>query len=195
MLLLTGCLLKKTTIPARHFVLSAMSTNENHSAPKEYLSVGIGFVRMPSYLLNNSIALRNNANEIDFLEDAVWAERLDQCFQRALAANLSRLLSSDSIYLSDWARDQVMVRLSINVHQFDVDTSGHGTLIAHWRITSSDRGTPLKSGQVQLERVGASPHGHPEIIAITLSDVLAEFSRDLAQAIRESIKPVPSSSK
>ncbi len=146
---------------------------------------------MPPYLLRKSMAIRNGANEIEYIEDALWGERLDQCFQRTLAANLSRLLSSDHIYLGDWGREQVQARVFIDVQQFDVDTSGHGNLNAQWRITAPDSDIPLKSGRARLDRSGASPRGNPGVVATTLSDLTAEFSRDLAQSIRESVKSSP----
>ena len=146
---------------------------------------------MPSYLLRNSLAVRNGANEIEYLEDARWAERLDQCFQRTLAANLSRLLPSDSVYLSDWGRDQVRVRVLINVEQFDVDTGGQGTLVAQWRLSAPETDVPLKSGHARVVWTGASPLGNPEVIATTLSNLAAEFSRDLAQSIHKFPASIP----
>jgi uncharacterized lipoprotein YmbA len=141
-------------------------------------------MKMPSYLLVTSMALRNGANEIQYLENALWAERLDQCLQRTLAANLSRLLQTDNIYLNDWRHEKVMVRLFINVQQFDVDTHGHGWLIAQWQITAPDREFSVKSGCARLDQTGAAPHGNPELISATLSQLAAQFSRELAQAIR-----------
>jgi len=189
--LLTGCLLKPVTDSTRHFVLSPISTNEPAPTATEHLSVGIGLVKMPSYLLRNSMAVRNGGNEIEYIENARWAERLDQCFQRTLAANLSRLLPSDSVYVADWGRDQAQARVFINVQQFDVDTQGRGTLIAQWRIMAPDSDTSLKGGEVRLARTGPSPHGNADVIATTLSDLAAEFSRELAQSIRESVKSSP----
>jgi uncharacterized lipoprotein YmbA len=191
-MLLTGCLLRTATVPTRHFVLAQIPADEPAPAATGHESVGIGFVMMPSQLLRDSVAIRTGANEIEYLPDAVWAERLDHCFQRTLAGNLSRLLSSDSIYLSDWGLDQVLVRVFINVQQFDVDTQGRGTLIAQWRIVGRDSDLPLKRGRAQLSRTGASPRGKPEVIPATLSELEAEFSRDLAQSIRESVKPMRS---
>lgn len=142
-------------------------------------------MKMPSYLLRNSLAVRNGANEIEYLEDARWAERLDHCFQRTVAVNLSRWLPSDSVYLSDWGRDPVSVRVLINVEQFDVDTAGQGTLIAQWRLSAPDTDMPLKSGHARLVSRGASPRDNPEAIAMTLSNLAAEFSRELAQSIHK----------
>jgi uncharacterized lipoprotein YmbA len=141
---------------------------------------------MPSQLLGDSVSVRNGTNEIEYLHNAVWADRLDHCFERALAANLSRLLSSDGIYLDNWARDQVMARVSVDVQQFEVDAHGTGTLVAQWRITAPGKEPPLKHGLARLARTGSPPNGKPEIIATTLSDLAADFSRQLAQEINES---------
>jgi uncharacterized lipoprotein YmbA len=190
-MILSGCMFKRVTVSTRHFTLAPIPASDpgrGVSPGAEDLSVGIGFVKMPSYLLRSSIAVRNDANQIEYLENALWSQRLDESFQRDLAANLAGLLPSDRIYLTDWARDQVTVAVYINVQQFDVDVNGHGTLIAQWRITAPDSDVPLKSGRTRLDRAGASPRGKPEVIAETLSDLAAEFSRDLAQSIREARK-------
>jgi len=186
--ILSGCVLKPVTVSTRHFNLAPIPAGEPRPAAgagAEHLSIGIGFVKMPSYLLHNSIAVRNGANEIEYLDDALWSERLDESFQQDLAANLAGLLPSDSIYLTDWGHSQVTVTVYISVQQFDVDVTGRGTLIAQWRITVPGSDVPLKSGRTRLERTGASPRGKPEVIAETMSDLAARFSRDLARSIRD----------
>ena len=186
-MLLTGCLLKTARVSTRHYVLAPIPAGEPSAAPKGDISVGIGFVKMPSELLRDSVAVRTGANELEYLEDDLWAGRLDQCFQRTLAANLSQLLSSDRIYISDWGHNQVQARVFINVQEFDVDTQGRGTLIAYWRITAPDSEKTLKSGRAKLALSGASPHGKPEVIAATMSDLTADFSHELAQSLRQSV--------
>jgi len=183
---LTGCLFKPVTDSTRHFVLAPIAADDPAAASTRHLTIGIRPVRMPSQLLGDSVSVRNGTNEIEYFHNAVWAERLDHCFERALAANLSRLLSSDGIYLDDWGRDHVMARVSVDVQQFEVDTHGTGTLIAQWRITAPGKNLPLKRGLARLTRTGAAPNGNPEIIATTLSDLAADFSRQLAQEINES---------
>ena len=183
--LLSGCLLKKSTLPVRYFVLSPVATNEPAVVSTEPLAVGIGLVKMPSYLLRDSLAIRNSANEIQYLEGALWGEHLDQSFQRAVVANLSRLLSSDRIY-PEWARGQVTQRVYISVQQFEVDAHGRGTLIAHWRILGTENDVPLKSGIARLDHAGTA--NDPKEIAATMSELTGEFSRNLAQAVRENAK-------
>jgi uncharacterized lipoprotein YmbA len=189
-LLSSGCLLKPVSVSTRRFILAPIPASEDASTGAEQVSVGVGLVKMPAYLLRNSIALRKGTNEIEYLEEAVWAQRLDQCFQQTLAANLSALLPSDRIYLSTWERDQVSLRVSINVEQFDVDTQGRGTLIAWWRITAPGNDKVLKSGQARLARTGPAPRGRPEVIVTTLRALTGDFSRELAQVIHQSASSV-----
>src|SRR5262245_49484349 len=96
-MLLTGCSLRRVTDSPRHFVLRPIGKNDPGSVTTRNLSVGIGYVRMPPELLRDSLAVQNGTNEFQYLENALWAERLDHGFERTLAANLSQLLSSDSI--------------------------------------------------------------------------------------------------
>jgi uncharacterized lipoprotein YmbA len=180
--LLTGCLLKTATVPARHFVLAPIPAEESSPAPKEHASVEVGFVKMPAYLLRDSIAVRKGANEIEYLENALWAERLDQCFQQTLAADLWRSLSSDSIRFVETDRKKEILRIFITVQQFDVDTNGQGTLVARWRIATSD-GNEVTSGHTSLARTGHPPRGEPAVIARTMSELTAEFSFELARSL------------
>lgn len=190
-ILLQGCLLKTAPVSPRHFVLASVSTNEPARPGIGSVPIGIGFVKMPAYLLRDHLAVRNNANEIEYLENALWAERLDQGFQRALSANLSRLLGPDCTKLPGLDSDHEPAKIFVSVQQFDVNSRGRGTLIAQWRIIAPDSNTVLKGGEVGLSRTGASPRGNPQTIATTLSDLTAEFSRDVAQSIREIVKPSP----
>jgi uncharacterized lipoprotein YmbA len=184
-----GCLPRPTTVSSRHFVLSPIRTNEPAVATMRPNSIGVGPVKMPSYLLRNSMLVRHGANEIEYLDDARWSERLDEGFQRTLAANLARLLPSGTTDRTNSSTGQM--RVFVAVQQFDVDANGRGTLIAQWRITSSNGETSLKVSNSQLSHAGASPRGHPEAIASTMSQLLEAFSRELAESLRDSGKSAP----
>ena len=185
--LLTGCLLKTATVPARHFVLAPIPPDESGPAPKEHASVEIGFVKMPAYLLRDSIAVRNGLNEIEYLENALWAERLDQSFQRALAADLYRSCSATNDF-PESERKWQRVRIFVTVDQFDVDTNGRGTLVAQWRIVASDANEPVTSGYTRLVRTGVSRRGNPAAIARTMSELTADFSSELTRSLSDSAR-------
>jgi len=185
-LLFSGCSFKRVTDSPHHFVLAPIQEAEPVAPATRDLSVGIGFIRLPPELLRDSIAVQSGTNEFEYIENALWADRLDHCFERTVASNLSRLLSSESIYTGNWSREQVTLRVSIQVEIFEVDTRGNGTLVARWRIRPRDNDQPPKTGLARVTRTGASPRGKPEVIVTTLSDLTADFSRDLAKALRES---------
>jgi len=186
--LLSGCLFKSATVSVRHFVLAPIPAEDSSSATKLHASVEIGFVKMPTYLLRDSLAVRKGANEIEFLENALWAERLDRCFEQTLAADVRQSLLSGNIHFADSAPDKGIVRIFINVHQFDVDTKGQGTLVARWRITAAEGNESLASGFTRLERTGAPPAGNPATIARIMSELTADFSHELMRSLSNSTK-------
>jgi len=174
-LLLCGCLLKTGTMPARHFVLAPIPADGSNPVRQD-LPVEIGFVKMPSYLLRDSMAVRNGANEIEFLENARWAERLDHCFQRTLLADLSGPCRGSE-------HNPKSVRIFIDVDQFDVDALGHGRLVAQWRIAAQDGTGSLHTGHISLSRTGVPPRGDPAAMARTMSELTDEFSHELTRHV------------
>ncbi len=180
-LLLDGCLIKRSRAPTHFFVLAPSPASGHAPDATQPVSLEFAAVSMPDYLLRESLAVRKSPIEIGYRTDALWAERLDHNFRRTLADNLSRRLPSAHISLS--ASRNYDLRLSIDVKQFDVDTQGRGTLIASWQLTARNNSTPLKTGQAHLTHAGPSPHDHESIIA-TLSALCAQFSDQLAEAIR-----------
>lgn len=180
-----GCVIKPARVPTRHFVLTPIPVSDHAAVDAQPPAVEVGFVKMPSSLLRDSMAARKGDNELQYLETALWAERLDQSFRRTLAQNLSVLLASDRAYLTSEGPAPAVLRASVDVQQFDVDTEGRGTLLVAWRLTAVGSDKPMKTGQARLTRFGPSPRGKPEVIATTLSALAADFSEELAQALRQ----------
>ncbi len=183
-LFLGGCVFHPATNLPRQFVLTPIPYRQT-TTQIDPLWVGVRSVKMAPYLLKPSIAVRKNPNEIEYLENAAWAERLNLAFQRTLAADLTAELPSDRVYLSAWEPGQVKRIVVVTVEQFDVDIQGRGTLIADWMVLGQESEKPLLSGQARLNRTGASPRDSLEAIAKTLSDLVGEFSRELARALQQ----------
>jgi uncharacterized lipoprotein YmbA len=180
---LCGCLnLKPARATARYFVLSPLpSAAAPSSAP---LAVGVGPVKLPAYLFKDSIAVRKGTNEVEYLQSALWAEQLQSGFQRVLAADLAALLPTDQVRLSAWRPEDVAMGVYVTVEQFDVDTDGRGVLVAWWRVLSPDGEKLLKAGQFRASREGWPPQANPQGATATLSELLADLSRELAEAMK-----------
>jgi hypothetical protein len=185
---LTGCsFLKPAKATARHFVLTPMPATGPAQAASNSVAVGLGQVKLPAYLFNTSLAVRKGTNEIEYLPSAFWAERLDTGFQRVLAANLAIVLSTDRIQLSAWQKDEVAGEVYVTLEQFDVDASGTGVLVARWRVLSPGGDKVLKAGSARLSRQGPPPDPGVSGAIATLSELVADFSRQLAQAVQENV--------
>ena len=183
---LTGCsFLKPVQSNDRHFVLTPITASGSASLPDKSLAVGLGQVKLPAYLFNTSLAVRKGTNEIDYLPSALWAERLDTGFQRVLAADLAIVLPTDHIQLSAWQKDDVVAEVYVTIEQFDVDTSGRGILVAQWRVLSPGGEKILKAGGSRLTHQGPAPDVAASAAVSTLSELVGDFSRELARALKE----------
>ncbi len=184
---LTGCFgfLKPATPTARHFVLSTLPAAEPAAVPGGGVALGVGQVKLAAYLFNTSFAVRKGTNEIDYLPNTFWAERLDTGLQRVLAANLATLIPTDQLRISAWETADVAAEVYVAVDRFDVDTGGNGTIVAWWRVLSPGGEKTLKAGQCRLTRQGPPPGTNPSGAVATLSELAADMCRQVAQAVKE----------
>jgi uncharacterized lipoprotein YmbA len=184
---LTGCFgfLKPSPSIARHFVLTPLPAAEPAAPTPGAPAIGIGPVRLPAYLFNSSLAVRKGANEIDYSQSALWAERLDAGVQRALGANLATLLHTHQIRLSSWRSEDVSAEVYVAIEQFDVGAGGEGVLIAGWRVLAPGGENLLQSGQSNFKRQGPEPDKDPAGAVGTLSDLVGDLGRQVAQVVRD----------
>ena len=184
---LTGCFgfLKPTPSMARHFVLTPLSAAELPAGAPDALAVGVGQVRLPAYLFNSALAVRKGTNEIVYSESALWAERLDSGIQRVLAADLATLLHTHQIRLSSWRSEDVSFEVYVTIEQFDVDAGGEGALVARWRILGPGGENLLRSGESRFKRQGPEPERDPSGAVATLSELVGDLCRQLAQALSD----------
>jgi uncharacterized protein len=179
---LAGCSFLKPAQPTtRYFVLKPLTVTAPMASNS--LAVGLGPVKLPAYLFNTSLAIGKGTNEIAYLPSALWAERLDTGFQRVLAADLAAVLPTDQVRLSSWQSDAVAAEVYVSVEEFNMDASGRGALIAQWRILSPGGEKMLKAGGSHLSRQGPPPATNLSGAVTTLSELIADLSRQLSQAL------------
>jgi uncharacterized lipoprotein YmbA len=184
----TGCsFLKPAQATERHFVLTSLPATGPVPAGSSSRAVGLGAVKLPAYLFDTSLAIRKGTNEIENLPSAIWAERLDTGFQRVLAANLAIHHPAEQVRLSAWRSEDVAAEVQVTLEQFDVDASGRGVLSARWRILSPGGEKVLKADVSRRSRQGPPPDADASGAVATLSELVADLSRQLAQALKETM--------
>jgi uncharacterized lipoprotein YmbA len=188
-LCLTGCkLLKPTANVPRSFVLTPIPSHPESLQPGvTNVVIGIRPVKMAGYLSTKGFAMRRGSNEIVYLEQVQWAERLDNALQRVIASNLGTLVPTDQVRLSLWGAESVSFQIDVNVERFDVDSQGQATLTAWWRVLAST-GELIDSGRFVGERKGPSPEKSTEGAAASLSSLVGDFSKNLAEVIKHAPK-------
>jgi len=180
----TGCsFLKPAPQTSRHFVLTSLPPTEATDVASGISRVDVVHVKIPSYLFNSSLAVRKGTNEIVYSPGTLWAERLSTGIPRVLVADLSSLLPSEQIRVAVGSSEDVAREIGVTIEQFDVSSSGQAVLVAKWRIFSPGGETTLHSGESRLSRSGPAPDTDPSGAVGTLSDLIADLSRQLAQAL------------
>ena len=96
--------------------------------------------------------------------------------------------------VSAWRSEDVGAEVYVTVQQFDVDVSGRGVLVAQWRILSPGGEKVLKAGSSRLLRQGTPPDAGSSGAVATLSDLVADLSRQLAQELQRTTSGPNSSS-
>ena len=104
---------------------------------------------------------------------------------------VAALLPTDRIRLSAWESADVSAEVYVVIEQFDVDARGQGALVAWWRILSPGGDKSLQSGECRLAREGPPPEPDPSGSIATLSGLMADFSRQLAQALQQTTSSAP----
>jgi uncharacterized lipoprotein YmbA len=180
-----GCsTLKPTSAPPRYFLLAPIpaQTATNSTQPpldsrqSRPAVLAIAPIRLPDYLNKKSIAIRKSTNEIEYLESALWAERLDEGFLRVLTAGLASRLPGYTIRRTASHKEGIELELQLTVQQFEVNTVGEGVLTAEWRVVSPAAGKTIKEGKFHASRQGPDPKRDPGGAVSTLTALIHELS-------------------
>jgi uncharacterized lipoprotein YmbA len=125
---------------------------------------------------------RVGPNEVKPAVFDYWGGSLSRQFETVLAQNLQTLVQADRIQMYPWyagaAPDLVV---EVDVQRFEPSSDGRVELVARWRVRKGSGLGTLRAGESTLTRSVSG--GDPEAAAVALSELLGDFSRELAQAI------------
>jgi uncharacterized lipoprotein YmbA len=145
--------------------------------------IAVGAFRMPEYLNRSQMVSRGPGAEIIVDEFNRWAEPLDDAIHRVLASNLDVLL--ESVVVVAYPPSAVLnidYRLTGRIDRFNSGQDGLVVLDVQWGIADSTGTVRLFPRRVRFESQATRPDD-PGSMAQAMSDVLAQFCRDIAAAI------------
>jgi uncharacterized lipoprotein YmbA len=187
--LLVGCLGKGTQKPTEFYLLQPL----NSSIEKQEVSVGegvvlgIGPVRVRDYLNRPQIVTRTRTNEVRIHDFSYWGEPLSTNFTAILAQNLSVLLTTDRILIFPYRSKQELpleYQVAVNVIRFDGEPGVEATLLVQYYILEFKENERKQVVAKQPLFRKALADKSFENLVTTMSDLVADLSRDIAGEIK-----------
>jgi len=183
LLLVLGC---ASSPASRYYTLSSLQEGGRNPKESPYgqgLTIVVGPIKLPEYLDRAEIVARSGSNRIMVSDFDLWAGSLAEDFSRAIAANLSVLLSTENVIVYPGPRlSSVDYRIIVDVIRFDGPLGGDVSLIARWAIMEGkEKKLVLVRRSTVIEPSGAQ--GYEAMVAAD-SRALEKLSREIAEAIR-----------
>ena len=175
-----------TSPPMRFYLLSPITeTAPAGAAPGHALGdalVVVGPLQLPGYLDRPELVVRQPDGRFSLRELDRWGEPLDQLLTHTVTANLVRLTGSPRVAAFPLpGRASADLRIIGRVLRFDADASGLAVLEVQWSVLDAS-GEPRVPVRIDAYRAQARSTDAAALVA-ALSDVLAQFSRQLADAL------------
>jgi uncharacterized protein len=179
-----GCsLLAPQPDPTRFYLLTSIEDPASPAAGSgKEIAIGLGPIHFPEYLDRPEVVIRTSANQIKLSSIDRWAEPVKSGFRRVLADNLGRLLRTERILSFPWYRKaRIDYQVHASVQRFDADPQGTAVLVVRWGVKDRDGKIDSEVRESRYESRGSSTD--PGADAGSLSQVLGDFSRDVAKAL------------
>lgn len=181
------------TKPSRFYVLTALPAVPLSAASAFDAVVGIDPPEFPDYLKRPNIVTFTGGNELELAEYDRWAEPLEDNFGRVLRDNVAALLSNRVLVVYPWAgRGKVAYRVATDVLRFEQLAEDTVSLEAHWRVVATEDGRTVAEDTSRLSAASALEEKKKdrdyERVVSTMSDLLAELSREIAAAIEADLE-------
>ena len=181
LLLLTAC---GTTAPTRFYILNPVTDTDTSSpaAKNNHISIALASVTLPEHLNRPQIVTRQGGHQVRVDEYNRWAEPLDAHVTTILAENLSLILGTDRISITNrFKNSDFDYQLSVNVLRFDGWPGKEATLVCRWEL-----GRGEESAESPPQRFSATRpvegDDYRDLVAV-LSSMLADLSREIADQI------------
>ena len=175
--------------PSRFFALASLprtGQKAQDAAGTNALALGIGPIKFPGYLDRQQFVTRISQNRFAVAENDRWAEPLEENFSRVLSQNLSILLHTDRMVTYPWERSQQPTyQVQVEVLRFEPHAERLVELWARWIIMDAAKKT-VSIRESYLRHPARDKSTEASVAA--MSDVLANFSQEIAAAIRGLIR-------
>ncbi len=169
--------------PVRYYDVEALETG--YVAEREIsLRVGVGPLRAPEYLRRSQIVTRGTDSEVVVDDFHRWIEPLGDRVHQVVAENLDTLLDRAVVVAFPYTHiANLYYQLVGRVSRFDADPDGTAVLQVQWGVIASRDAFVVQPKRVRYQARATQP-GDYEALARAMSEVLQQFSRDVAESLQ-----------
>jgi uncharacterized protein len=188
--LVPGCtFLEAAPDTSRYFVLSSTQTAQTQTqAPSRGrgdIHLGLGPVKIPGYLDTQHIVRTGGGGSVEYLQNAFWAESLQDAFARALLYRTgARIGTAHTVAFPWYATTRVDYKVPVDVLRFEATSDGRAVLDARWSVEDVASNRVLYSTESVIEETAGGD-------ATTVVDALNRCIDRLADAIAAAVVAAP----
>jgi len=169
--------------PVSYYDLEALE-NDYVAVGEAYMTVGVGPLRTPDYLSRSQIITRRSDATVVVDDFHRWVEPVDDAIYRIVSENLDSLIDDVVVVAFPYTHiADLDYQLIGRVSRFDADQDGTAVLQVQWGIISSRDEFLVQLKRARYE-VKAAKAGDYPALARAMSEVLQQFSRDVAKSLQ-----------
>jgi uncharacterized lipoprotein YmbA len=172
----------------RYFALTAQAQADGAAKNPglDEIGLGVGPVRIPGYLDREELVVRVAQNRFDVAQNDRWIEPLEESLSRVLAQNLHALVGSERIVRYPWpASRRITHQVEVEILRFEPTSEGEAQLSARWAINDTASKQAL-AGRTSFFKRPVKKESR-EAAVDAMSELLADLSREIADAIRTAV--------
>jgi uncharacterized lipoprotein YmbA len=172
----------------RYFTLTAQAEPGAAKNPGlGELWLGVGPIRIPGYLDREELVVRIAQNRFDVAQNDRWIEPLEESLSRVMAQNLYALLGSERIVRYPWPNNRrITHQVEVEIFRFEPTAEGEAHLSARWAINDAATRQALSAKASVFKRPLKGQSREAAVDA--LSELLADLSREIADAVRAAVR-------
>jgi uncharacterized lipoprotein YmbA len=181
--LLTGCVLKRSTPPRLYLLQASAPASSPAPAPAAGGTphvLGVQRVSVPAWMDRPEIVAHAGGDEIAADPLARWGEPITRGIQRVVAENLAARLPDHHLVEAPFATGSVDHRLDLAITEGARQADGSVLLEARWAILGPGGVVVVQRRSSHRKPAGASA----EAAVHALSEALASLSEEIAAAVR-----------
>ena len=169
--------------PVHYYDVEVLEAGYGTGQPPS-LRMGVGPLRTPEYLRRSQIVTRGSDSQVVVDDFNRWIEPLGNRVHQVVAENLDTLLDRAVVVAFPYTHiANLDYQLVGRVSRFDADPDGTAVLQVQWGVIASRDEFVIQPQRVRYEARATQP-GDYAALARAMSEVLQQFSRDVAESLQ-----------